>query len=353
MRTPLFLTAGLSLTLVCCPAPLLARGDSLDIYQDLTGKTVLMSSAVQAPPESLVPDPVTDWTNALAAIEKELAKQGIEIVQDGPHFVRLFPKSAWEFASNAPLRGAEVGLPGAAAAPGSSEGMRPKAMMGISGADVHQVLDIYSGMRKRTALCPVSLPVPAVRLRSNHSLTFEESIYAMETVLRLNGLWVVDDGTKFVQIIPMQQKPELRAPKPEPGAKLIDPKKVPPVEGSVPTVPGTEVERLEQELERLRQALYGYLHNQRANQSPAPRLLELYACATGKTAVASTNFDRWPIYFCLQTPVTRNELVYAIETTFKLNGLAIIPVDERQIRLGSTGEPRRRNGQPAESVRPK
>jgi hypothetical protein len=46
-------------------------------------------------------------------------------------------------------------------------------------------------------------------------------------------------------------------------------------------------------------------------------------------------------------------LAYAIETTFKLNGLVIIPVDERKVRLGSTGEPRRRNGQPVERVRPR
>ena len=48
----------------------------------------------------------------------------------------------------------------------------------------------------------------------------------------------------------------------------------------------------------------------------------------------SKDFGDRPIRFHVDTPLTKSELLYAIETTFTLNNLAIIPVDDRRIRLG-------------------
>jgi hypothetical protein len=325
---------------LCLLAPVLSRADTLDVYANLLGKTVLMPSVLPVVPESVVPDPLTDKTNAIATIERALGEKEIEVVQDGPHFVRLVPGRAREFMTNAPLRGAEL-------APGNGQERLPAGMIDFSGADVNQVLDIYGMMRQRTILRPGILNAPTVRLRTQGGLTLEEGIYALTTVLALSGIAVVDDGANFVQVVPMQQRKEVktRAPKPEPGAKLFDPSKVPTAGVVVSASPRNEMERLEQEFERVKKALYDFVHfPDPAKRPAAQRLFELYARVTDKTTVASPKFYGTGIWFRVGTPLTRNELLYAIETTFELNNLAIIPVDDRRIRLGHISEVRRSDG---------
>ena len=102
--------------------------------------------------------------------------------------------------------------------------------------------------------------------------------------------------------------------------------------------PLTETERIEQEFERLRKAFYEFMHLPAPNKPPARRLLGLYADLTGKTATSSKNLDGTGIWFHVATPLTKGELLYAIETTFALHNLAIIPVDDRRIRVGHISE---------------
>ena len=351
-----------TLTLICLLAPLLAGADTLDVYGNLTGKTVLMPSALPDLPDSIVPDLPTDKTNAIATIEKALAEKGIEVVQDGPHFVRVFRKAVRDFLTNAPLRGAELASAKGHETASKDQEALPEGMIDFSGADVNQVLSIYALMRGRAILRPATLPAPVIRLKTVGRLTLEEALYAVETVLALNGISMVDDGAKFVQVVAMQERIYVKtnAPKPEPGAKLFDPNKVPAVGVSgpprlaVPPKPRTDVERLEQEFERLRKAFYDFLHlPDPAKRPAAQQLFELYARLADKTAVASTNFDRIPIYFHVETPLTRSELLYAIETTIALNNLAIIAVDDRRIRLGRIEEVLRRAGKRRERLQPK
>src|ERR1035437_6598118 len=111
-------------------------------------------------------------------------------------------------------------------------------------------------------------------------------------------------------------------PKAEPGAKLFDPKKVPSMGVSNNHGPLTETERLEQELEQLRTAFYEFMHLPDLANRPTGRLLKLYAGLASKTAVPSKDFDGLHVWFHVETPLTRSELLYAIETTFILHGLA-------------------------------
>src|ERR1035438_7809387 len=93
---------------LCSLAPILARTDTLDTYGQLTGKTVLKPSGLPALPDSIIADLPADKTNAIAKIEDALSEQGLEVVQDGPHFVRVLRKEARGSLTNAPLRGAEL-----------------------------------------------------------------------------------------------------------------------------------------------------------------------------------------------------------------------------------------------------
>jgi hypothetical protein len=332
MKTLAFLCAAL--------APLLARADPLDVYAQLTGKTVLMPSALPALPDAIIPEPLTDKTNAVATIERAFAEKGIEVVQDGPHFVRLFRGNSRAILTNAPLRGAALAAASnAVTAPAPDQGMLPEGMIDFTGADINQVLQIYALMSQRTILRPAVLPAPTIRLKTSCPLSKEEGLYAFSTVLALNRVCVVEDGPKFVQVVPMEERARVkaRAPKPEPGAKLLDPNKVPSTGITVSVRPRNEMERLEQEFEKLQKALCDFMHMAQPAKDSGQRLLELYARLADKTAVASTNTSRPLIYFHVVTPLTRSELLYAIETTLVLNNLAIIPVDDRRIRLIEEG----------------
>jgi hypothetical protein len=293
------------------------------VYGNLVGKTLLMPSALAPPPDSIVSDLPAEKTNAIARIENEFLKNGIIVVQDGPSFARLLPQVDSYSLTNPPLRGAQL----AAAQSAQSSGM-----INFLGTDLNQVLQVYANVRRRTILRPVTLPLPVIRLTSQRPLTLEEMSYAIETVAGLNGVAMVDDGEKFVQVVPWFERSQVTAgaPKAGPDEKLFDPKEVPSLGDSNPMKPQTRVER---ELQRIKKALYDFFHYKGPQDRPARRLLELYAGLTDKRTEPSKEFGARPIWFHIEAPLTKRELLYAIETTFKLNGLLVVPVDENRIRL--------------------
>ena len=63
--------------------------------------------------------------------------------------------------------------------------------------------------------------------------------YAITVLLAVNGVAAVDDGDKFVQLVPVQDwsKMERFSPKPQPGADLLDPKEIPKFNGERPANP--------------------------------------------------------------------------------------------------------------------
>jgi general secretion pathway protein D len=72
-------------------------------------------------------------------------------------------------------------------------------------ADLNQVLDIYSMMVNRTVLRPATLPAPTITLTTRGQLTVREGIQALEAVLGLNGITMVNMGDKFVKAMPEAQ----------------------------------------------------------------------------------------------------------------------------------------------------
>jgi hypothetical protein len=64
---------------------------------------------LQRLPDAIIANLPADKTNAIERIENVLSEQSLEVVQDGPHFVRVIRKEARESLTNAPLRGAELG----------------------------------------------------------------------------------------------------------------------------------------------------------------------------------------------------------------------------------------------------
>jgi general secretion pathway protein D len=72
------------------------------------------------------------------------------------------------------------------------------------GVDVNQVLNVYADMVGRTLL-RAGLPQATIVLKTQSPLTRTEAIEALQAVLALNGIAVVNIGEKFVKVLPPDQ----------------------------------------------------------------------------------------------------------------------------------------------------
>ncbi len=315
-----------AIAIICLLVPVVSRADLFDTYGQLTGKTVLMTPLPVADMSELP----ADKTNAITEIETEFTKQGIALIPDGPHFVILTTQRNSGVNS--------ISLHGPQLAQFKSLEMIPPGVIHFSMVDPAEVLKIYAELSKRTILRPAgAIPMSPVRLKNTCPLTPEEAVYALETLFALNGVSIVRDGDKFAQVVPVFQRNMVvaAAPKPETEAKLLDPNKLPSIGQAGSPRPTSKIER---DLAHWRKAFYDFIHYKPAPERPAYLLLELYATLTDKEAERSTNFDAMPISFRVMTPLTRTELLYAIETTFTLNWLGITNVDFQRIRLRRISE---------------
>jgi general secretion pathway protein D len=80
------------------------------------------------------------------------------------------------------------------------EEMIPAGTINFQGVDVNQVLDIYAQLVNRTLL-RAGLPAAQIVLKTQTPLTKSEAIQALQAVLALNGIAVVNIGDKFVKVL--------------------------------------------------------------------------------------------------------------------------------------------------------
>ena len=92
-----------------------------------------------------------------------------------------------------------TGLPTAAA-----EQMVPPGEINFQGVDVDQVLEVYSRYVGRTLL-RAGLPQAKIILTTETPLTKDEVIQALQGVLALNGIALINIGDKFVKAVPVAQ----------------------------------------------------------------------------------------------------------------------------------------------------
>ena len=67
-----------------------------------------------------------------------------------------------------------------------------------------QVLEVYAKLVGRTLLRS-GLPAATIILKTETPLTKSEAIQALQAVLALNGISVVDIGEKFVKVLPLAE----------------------------------------------------------------------------------------------------------------------------------------------------
>jgi general secretion pathway protein D len=71
--------------------------------------------------------------------------------------------------------------------------------------DIGQVLDIYADLVGRTILRASNLPSTPITLKTRTPLTKTEAIEALDTVLAMNGITMINVGDKFVKAVPVGQ----------------------------------------------------------------------------------------------------------------------------------------------------
>jgi general secretion pathway protein D len=101
-------------------------------------------------------------------------------------------------AQNTPIN-SNTGLPDT-----NMEQIIPPGLINFEGVDVSQVLEVYSQLVGRTLL-RAGLPQASIVLKTETPLTKAEAIQALQAVLALNGIAVVNVGDKFVKVVPTDQ----------------------------------------------------------------------------------------------------------------------------------------------------
>ncbi|HXB60432.1 MAG TPA: hypothetical protein VNU95_12735, partial [Candidatus Acidoferrales bacterium] len=86
-------------------------------------------------------------------------------------------------------------------APDNSQEMIPPGLIDFQGVDVSQVLEVYAQLVGRTLL-RAGLPSAQIVLKTETPLTKAEAIQALQAVLALNGIAVINVGDKFVKVVP-------------------------------------------------------------------------------------------------------------------------------------------------------
>lgn len=319
----------IAVALLCAPA--FAQTESgkpaidqaLELYQQYSGKTVLRSPNLPPLAEFDQPIPSSDTNGMLVVLENELAKRGIEFIPLRGLFV-LAVESGWNNSSignyvlnlkpRAP--GASISPSSASAADADSRKTIPPGTVTLLGADLNQVLDLYAALVNRNILRVSQLSSRPFKLQTKTALGKNDAIYMLEVLLALSGIASVEDGTNLLQIVPLKQiaNLKLQAPLRDADEPLIDPNTVRTV-GYARFVPGKPAEI--------------------SRQGAANDLVAYYAELTGRKAVPSQPLGGIPVVFRAQTQITKRELLYALETVLTLNGLAIVEVDQKTIRVGS------------------
>ncbi|MGB7768895.1 MAG: secretin N-terminal domain-containing protein [Verrucomicrobiia bacterium] len=95
-------------------------------------------------------------------------------------------------------------LPSPLAPAAASEQMVPAGDINFQGVDVDQVLEVYAQYVGRTLL-RAGLPSAKIVLRTETPLTRGEVIQALQGVLALNGIALINIGDKFVKAVPVGQ----------------------------------------------------------------------------------------------------------------------------------------------------
>jgi hypothetical protein len=178
-------------------------------------------------------------------------------------------------------------------------------------AQLDLVLGLYARCKGRTLLRSPRLPSAA--LTTAVSVADEaQAALALEKGLAEHGIVAIPDGEKFVMVVPQTEAATVKPGSSEIKVSTAEGSQAEPIPVGMIDFRGTEINQVAQ--------IYADLLGRKLDQ-------------TERLAQPTT-----PVNFRNEKPLTRQEVVYALETLFKWQGLKVVPVSQDLARLVPASE---------------
>jgi len=289
----------------------------LDLYQQISGRTVLPSPSLPGASVSLKSGPALGKEVSLDALADALREKGIIVTPRYDKFAFATP------ISQVP-RLAQIPDPPPAAKPGEgSKEEIPAGLIKFSQADVRPVLDIYQELTGRTLLISPDLPTAKITVKTQTPLTRDEAIWMLDALLYLATIKTVPEWTKFTFVLPATRN--VAAPKiPDNPSEALLKKKDPlppdalklsegfPANITLPRLPG------------------GFAPQP---QEPPPDPLAVYAKLIDREPLREGHTPRFRVNLRNQTSLHATEAAYALDALAALHGLRFVLVGDKQVKL--------------------
>ena len=269
----------------------------LGVYQDLQGFTVIRAPSVPDFKLTLKSDGALSRPEAAALLEKAFRDHGLFVTLRSSKFAVVTAFSQKARAERLPAPPPPTNAPAAA---GTAEKF-PPGLIKFQEADDRQVLEIYSEFTKRMVLRSPAAQNIKVSLRSQTELTRAEAQWLLEAALSIGGIALLPEGERFVFALPL--------------TRMVTAPKVPanPLAAEVKGEPFPA-------------------GNLKFEQASASQVLAIYAELIGRKPV-NTGVPPFSISLRNQIPLTRAEVLYALDAMAALNHLRFVAAGDQQVTL--------------------
>ncbi len=266
----------------------------LDVYQELSGSTVLLSPRLPGAKFDLKSERLAPG-EALPYLQDAFRAKGIVLQSRGTKFV---------FAVRDSELARLVAIPDAPAPPAAGSETFPAGLMKFINADLSQLLDIYQELSGRTVLRSSKLSSAKVSFRTQTELNRAEAVWLMDAVLALADVAMIPQGEKFVFALAGLEAAQLPGIAAKPA--LAGPQDLNPLTPAEMTLKAVG------------------LHD----------FLNLYARLIGREPLPlEPTTPSVKVSFRPQTPLTMSEAVYALQALAEINGLGFVPVGDKQVKV--------------------
>ena len=269
----------------------------LGVYQDLQGFTVIRAPSVPDFKLTLKSDGALSRPEAAALLEKAFRDHGLFVTLRSSKFAVVTAFSQKARAERLPAPPPPTNAPAAA---GTAEKF-PPGLIKFQEADDRQVLEIYSEFTKRMVLRSPAAQNIKVSLRSQTELTRAEAQWLLEAALSIGGIALLPEGERFVFALPLTRT--VVAPKVPANPLAAEVKGEPFPAG-----------------------------NLKFEQASASQVLAIYAELIGRKPV-NTGVPPFSISLRNQIPLTRAEVLYALDAMAALNHLRFVAAGDQQVTL--------------------
>lgn len=282
----------------------------LDIYQQLSGRTVLRSAGMPTIKFSLKTDDLAK-ADAERFLEEAFLAKGIVIELRAAKFalaVRAGQVDRLSFIPEPPS--ALVASPESRAAPVDWAGVIPTGQIRFQEADPFQALEIYQELSGRTVLRPSKSFGGKVSFHTQTEVTRAEAVWVLDAVLTLAEITTIPQGEKFV--FALAGAGNVQVPKIDPNPVAAKPR-------SGELLPAGTI---------------------KFQSTDSQQVLPVYAQLAGREA---TGEEPPQARFTIrsQTALTPTEALFALDALAAINQVKFVFVGDNQVKLAPVALARR------------